>query len=483
MSILRRFGSTDLILLLIVLLVAAGSRVWYLWACADNAQKEGAVQVQDAPRLLRDQPAGAELRDQGPSNELDALVQNLKDQHRFAAPAPLSRGEELTAHTAPGYALFLAGLELSPIDLSPVDRTARWIQCGLGTLTAVFYFLFALRAFANRWVAALTGLGCALHPFWIINTAEIKDGVLATFLLAACLAAGARASQSGGPISSLLYGLALAALALVRAALLPFAIVALLWFLLRCRTVRRGWLCALLAFLGFANGLAPWIIRDWKILGTIVPVADSMYLHLWAGNNPRANGGPQTDATMLEALAEARGEDAERLRERFGQLDQKERYDRLAGEVLKQVQNDPAGTLRRRLQAALDFFFGEEWFKNGILWKSADAEGPEMPSWLAASYQALLYGSLLAMLALGALGWRWTYGWRGEAMPSSLALVWVPLPYVLSHAEALQGPRLPLDGILLCYTAFAIVYLIPPIGATLWPGASYVSEQEDKKQP
>ena len=183
-------------------------------------------------------------------------------------PAPLASGEEVTAHTAPGYALFLAGIALLPVDLPP-DQIVRWIQCGLGTLAAACYFLFALRAFGNRWVAALTGLFCALDPFWIINTAEIKDGVLATFLLAACLFVGIRASQSGGPISSLVYGFALAALALVRAVLLPFALVALLWFLLRCRLVRRGWLCALLAFLGLVIGLSRWTVRDYQIFGDL----------------------------------------------------------------------------------------------------------------------------------------------------------------------------------------------------------------------
>lgn len=476
MTILRRFGSADFLLLLLVLLAAAGSRVWYLSVCADNAQKEGYLQVQDAPPVHP--PAGREPDGAAASNELDSLVHKLKEQHEFAGPAPLAKGEEVTAHTAPGYALFLAGLELSPLDLSPVDRVARWIQCGLGTLTAVFYFFFALRAFANRWVAALTGLFCALHPFWIINTAEIKDGVLTTFLLAASLLLGARASQSGGAISSLLYGLALAALALVRAALFPFTIVAMLWFLLRCRTVRRGWLCALLAFLGFTNGLGPWIVRDYKAFGDLVPIADSTYLHLWAGNNPRANGGPQDTATMLEALAEARGQDQKAVTEELAQREnQKQRYDSLAGEVLKQVQSDPAGTYRRRLQAGLNFIFGADWFKQGVLWKNSGTEETEMPDWLAASYPALLYGSLLGMLVLGLLGWRWTYGWRSTAMPSSLALMWIPLPYVLSHAEALQGPRLPLDGILLCYAAFAIVYLIPPIGSVLWSGAEYQGEQ------
>jgi 4-amino-4-deoxy-L-arabinose transferase-like glycosyltransferase len=456
---LRRFGSADLILLVLVVLVAAGSRVWYLAICADNAQREGPLQVQDAR-----------------PKELAALVQNLKEQHQFAGPAPLSSGEEITAHTAPGYALFLAGLGLLPMDVS-VDQVVRWIQCGLGTLAVICYFLFALRAFGNRWVAALTGLFCALHPFWIINTAEIKDGVLATFLLAVCLFLGIRASQSGGPISSLVYGLALAALALVRAALLPFAIVAVLWFALRCRTVRRGWLCALLAFLGFTIGLSRWIVRDYQAFGDLVPIADSTYLHLWAGNNPRSDGGPQTDATLLEALAQARGEDPKALADQLAHLGQKERYDGLAGDVWKQVQNDPAGIFRGRLAAALDFLFGEEWFQRGVLWKNTGSEETEMPSWLAASYPALLYGTLLGMFALGLLGWRWTFGWRSEAMLSALALVWVPLPYVLSHAEALQGPRLPLDGILLCYAAFVIVYVIPPIGASLWLGPEHPTEK------
>jgi hypothetical protein len=265
--------------------------------------------------------------------------------------------------------------------------------------------------------------------------------------------------------------LALAALALVRAALLPFAIVAMLWFLFRCRTVRRGWLCAVLAFLGFTNGVAPWIIRDYKNLHDLVPIADSTYLNLWAGNNPQANGGPQDDATILESLAKVRGQDQKAVADELASLPQKQRYDALAGEFWNVVQTDPAGTLQHRLQAGLAFFFGEDWFKQGVLWRTSGAEGSTIPGWLGSSYPALLYGSLLGMLVLGLLGWRWTYGWRAAAMPSSLALFWIPLPYVLSHAEALQGPRLPLDGVLLCYAAFAIVYLIPPIGGNLWAGA------------
>ena len=54
--------------------------------------------------------------------------------------------------------------------------------------------------------------------------------------------------------------------------------------------------------------------------------------------------------------------------------------------------------------------------------------------------------------------------WRHAALPSSLAVLWIPLPYLLGHAEALAGPRLPLDGVLLTYAAFALACLFPPVG-------------------
>src|SRR5207253_1312954 len=107
----------------------------------------------------------------------------------------------------------------------------------LGTFTVVCWFFFARRAFSSLLAGTSAGLLGALYPFWILNTAELADGVLVSFLLAAALALGTRGSQVGGPITSLLFGLSLAGIAMVRAALLPFALVAFVWYLFRCRTL------------------------------------------------------------------------------------------------------------------------------------------------------------------------------------------------------------------------------------------------------
>lgn len=455
----RQFGFLDVVLLGLVFATAAGTRAGYLLTCADGGRTAGPLLVQDPSPVLEGLPAGTEFLGRAGPTEQDALVHNLKEHRWFGSLAPFSPAEEQTAHLAPGYP-WLLGLLARAVDPPTFDRTVRWIQVGLGALTAALYFLFTRRAFESRLVALLTGLLCAFYPFWIVNTAAVDDGTLTSFLLALVLFLGARVVQTAGPFASLLYGLTLAALALVRAALLPFSFIAIGWFLLRSRSVSRGWLCAVLAFLGFANGLAPWAVRNYQLFKEPLPVVDSAHLHLWIGNNAKATGGPANDA-MLEAAP------VEKL---VAIKSQPDRYARLGQEWLQTVRQQPVPTLQRRVGAALNFFFGERWFKEQQLADVRAEAGVPMPSWLTDVAPLALLGSLIAMLVLALLGWRWTYSWRREAMPSSLALVWVPLPYILSHAESLSGPRLPLDGVLLCYAAFALACMVPGVGGTLLYG-------------
>jgi 4-amino-4-deoxy-L-arabinose transferase-like glycosyltransferase len=444
------FRLADFLLLVLVVAAAAGARCWYLTACADGGSNSGPLQVQGPP-----------------PPEAEALAQGLRDRQEFLGRAPLAAQEEWTAHAAPGYPALLALAARLPFER---DLAVRWGQAALGALTAGLYFLFARRAFHHVLVAALGGLLYALYPFAVANAAEVNDGTLVSFGLALVLWLGARCGQSGGAFGSLLYGLGLAGLALVRAALLPFGFVAVLWFLLRCRTLPRGWLYGLLAFLGFVNGLVPWALRNYQGTGDMVPVVDSAYLQLWEGNNPKATGGPLTEADLVEALAEARHEAPGQVRAQLEKLPQKERYASLAADVVREVEHNPAGTLRRRIWAGLYFVFGEKWFREQAAWVWDTSASPEIPAWFSRNIEVALLGSLLGMLLLGFAGWRWTYAWCREALPSSLAVVWVALPYLLSHGEWLAGPRLPLDGLLLCYAAFTLVALVPRLGAPLRRG-------------
>lgn len=439
----RRFTWAEGLLLLAILIVAGGVRAGYLISCADYARNDGPLRVET------------------PMPDLDMLVRSLKSDWRFALQMTPQADKQDTAWTAPGYYFTVAAVG-HLVDDPVLPSTMRWLQCGLGTLTAGLYFLFARRAFRSSLVGVLAGVLCAIHPFWILDTATLTDGVTTTFLLALGLFLGGRASQTSGPLGSLLYGLTLAALALVRAAMLPFAFVALAWFLLRSRMPARGWLAALLAFLGFVNGLAPWTIRNWQLFGEPLPIVESTYYHLWIGNKPPESKDSQEDKSEVTDVPRSRT---------WPTLD-----GHYADEIQREMYDRPAETLHRRLMAGLEFIFGERWFKEGRL---ADSTGAEevAPTWLARSYTAVLEGTLLCIVILALLGWRWTYGWRVSAMPSSLAMIWIPLPYVLSHAAALSGPRLPLDGVLLCYAAFALACLLPG-RAHLWAGEQASAVQD-----
>ena len=455
-----RLNFTDYMCLLFVLLLGLGVRGAYLhWAVDDGLGKP-------AWRVQGDQPAfkfgkGKKPPEHDKSVELNNLVENWHEYGEFKCLAPLALEQEVTAHIAPGYSWLFA--QLGRINVND-EQVMRWLQAVIGALTPLCYMLFARRAFGSRRVALLTGLCAALYPFWILNIAELHDGVLATFALAVVLLLGTRGSQDGGVLTSLVFGLSLAGLVMVRAAFLPFSLVALIWFLLNCRKVNMGWLCAVLVCLGYATGLNPWIFRNYQTFGEPVPVVTSTFLHLWMGNNVVATGIDLNEKQLQASLPPAR------YKELLAEKNQAVRYNMLAHDVYDSITSDPKRTCDLRVQATLAYLLGGRWFaeSRGPVGKGAnigqptrevaDPVNPPVWDWFG-DYQAqtLLIFTLLLLFVLSFVGWRLSMSWRHQSRLAALAVFWVPLPYVLSHAEAWSGPRLPLDGVLLCLAAYALV--------------------------
>src|SRR5205823_796687 len=141
-----------------VLGCAGATRVWYVATCTDYGKQSPALRVQ-----------GQSSPD---------LAANLVEYQWFGGTTPLSKDEERTAHIAPGYPMLYASIAYWSDN---ADMLMRWLQCALGTLTVGCYFFFARRAFHSTLIATVAGLFCAGHPFWILNTAELNDGVLISF--------------------------------------------------------------------------------------------------------------------------------------------------------------------------------------------------------------------------------------------------------------------------------------------------------------
>jgi hypothetical protein len=449
MPAVRRFGPLDFVALLIVLAVAGTARVGYLIVYCDSAANAGPLAVEDVSPVLDDLPPGTKLRGREHATELDALIHNVKENNWFGSFAPFSAREEATAHVAPGYA-YLLGFAARYAPEESFDRLVRWTQAGLGTLTALFVFLFGRRVFRSLFVGTLAGLFMAAWPFAVIDTAALADGTLATFLLSAGLWLGARAGTTGGPLASLLFGLTLAGLALTRAALLPYAVLCLAWLLVTTRDQSSGWVSALVAFLGFVAGLAPWTVRNYQTFNEPVPIVSSSYYELWVGNNPAATGGP-VDEAMLEKVP---GPDLAAI------ASQPDRYATLARKIAQEAQDAPTATVQRRVNALLYFLFGQHWFTNQRLADPLTSGGLDHAELILAS-------SLLGAFLFAFLGWRWSFPYKREMIPASLAVIWLPLPYILGHAMGLHGPRLPLDPVILCLAAFALACFVPGVSRSL----------------
>lgn len=459
----RQLGLPDFCLFLGIVLLALALRAGFLVLHAEKGDRESpfAVQVLQPPVAINIDAARVE--EVSSQEELTRLIRNVRESNRYVGKPPLSPEEEPTSHYSPGYP-WMVGLLARVVPVDHLELVVRWIQCVLGGLTAGLYYLFAVRAFWYRGVAVLAGLFCALHPFWIVNVAEIQDGVVTSFLLALTLYFGVAAIQTNGPFASLVFGLGLASLALVRASTLLFGFIGLAWFLLRSRHENRGWICSLLAFLGFVNGLAPWAVRNYQIYSEPVPVITSAWYHLWIGNNPRATGGPLTPA-MTATLTEDQ-------RKNLSGLSQPARYAELGKFVRTEVLSAPVATLNRRLHALVAFLLGDYFLQEGTVIPT-----PDLPS-DSIHYEFVFEAVLLGMLLLAFLGWRWTYGWRKDSILAALALFWLPIPYLLGHAEQMHGPRLPLDGILLTYAAFTLLSLVPISGTNLLQGLKPSFERE-----
>lgn len=456
---MRRFGFLDFLLLLVVFAVAGGVRAGYLMTCADNGNRSGPLRVVEPSPVVPDFAAAEGLREGEKATEQDVLIHNVRMDFWFASRAPFAADEETTAHVSPGFP-YLVGVLSRYVPEDQAEFTVRWAQVGLGAFTAAFYFLFARRAFRSLMVGTLAGLFAAFHPFWVVEVANMNEATLASCALGLCLLLASQAGEKGGALKSLLLGASLAGLALVRAAFLPFSFVMLVWFLLRSRTLRFGWLCALCAFLGFGAALSPWTIRNYQEFNEPVPVVSSTYLHLWIGNNPLATGGPMTEEMR-------KGAPVAELQQIPGQS---ARYARLGRDVAQEVRDNPVRSIQRRLRAILMFCFGARWLADGTIVETT-SEANNMPQWLQDAYPVTFPAVLFGLTVLTFLGWRWTYGWRWECIPAALAMMWVPLPYILGHAGPLSGERLPLDGVLLCLSAFALCCFLPGVGGHLLGGA------------
>jgi hypothetical protein len=363
-----------------------------------------------------------------------------------------------TAHVAPLYPLLLSG----------VYRLCGTYQTTTGRLAqeAIAIVASSLVLLLLPWLAHRLGLSvaagwaAAFVAAWLpANLCNEVTGsheqVLATLALLALLVTCVRLEHENWSGQRALWtaGILLALLALLAP---NFLLIPTLFFLVegwwRLGERRRILRCGLTLLGVVLVAVAPWLVRNYVVLGGFVPLRSNLGLELAAGNRPGANGYTYTEGfhAMHPFYSAAERERLIRVGE-LAYMKDKQR------QALAWIATHPGGFAWLTLRRAWLFWFTPD------------------ESWYTVDCRLRLTARIYGVLGLATLAELLRLLWRGHPAGRLLTctLLGVGLPYFVTHIE--MRYRLPIVGLsalLTCNLAVATgrwlqARLRPPAPASL----------------
>jgi 4-amino-4-deoxy-L-arabinose transferase-like glycosyltransferase len=304
----------------------------------------------------------------------------------------------------------------------------------VSALTCVPVFLIALRSFGQR-TARWSAWAWALSPYGIYFSADwLWSTCLVTFLLALLFLTSIRLEKRPAIVIWLGFGLLCGIAALTEPVILAVAPALGALSCFRLRQESKSWIVpGLTAALAAVIAISPWIARNYLAFHRFIPVRDGFGLELWLGNNGYS-------ARWVNSALHPNHNDAElREYEQSGELTYMAHKQRQALDYIGGHKAWFAGmTVRRILYMWTGFWSFDKTY--------LEQEPLDPPNILVA---VTLNGLALAGL-LVAFRER-----LGAAPRFALALLFFPLAYYITHAEAYYFR--PLDPLIAILAIFAVV--------------------------
>jgi hypothetical protein len=209
------------------------------------------------------------------------LAQHLESTGEYALA-------HLRAYTPPGYPSFLGGL----LRLGADSRTIQIVQNVLYLLAVLILAVLAGQKQGSR-AGMFVGALALLSPNWLLLPQRVLSETLFVILMATgafVALAGPTPPRSGRALlTGLVFGLAalVREMGLVLAGVMALVLGVWAW---RAGTWPRGIALGASVLLGSAAVVFPWSVRNYVILGQVVPICVNGPINLYIGNNPEATG-------------------------------------------------------------------------------------------------------------------------------------------------------------------------------------------------
>jgi 4-amino-4-deoxy-L-arabinose transferase-like glycosyltransferase len=207
--------------------------------------------------------------------------------------------------------------------------------------------MLAREMFGNT-SAIITAVLTAIYPYYVVHDTALQETSLYTFLMAFAMMLLLRARRSGSVATGAGAGFALGAAVLTRANLAPFVLLAPFWLVLagglRAAPWRRRLCVAVLCASAGALAISPWLIRSYRITGSII-LSGQSGLHLWLGNNSHTFiGYPEEsiDRTGQDAFAALSDQERRELDHKSNQAEVDKWYQQKAWDYIRE---DPWRTI------------------------------------------------------------------------------------------------------------------------------------------
>ncbi len=345
--------------------------------------------------------------------EMGWTARSIALGHGFSGPFQQITGP--TAIVPPLYPYLLAGIFKLFGLYTPLAAFVALLMGSLfSALTCIPVYGAAREASGER-LARWAAVGWAIYPFAVyFSAARIWDYALTSLVFACCFWWSMRLHRAVRVRTWILFGVVFGVGALSNpsiVSMLPFLLLIAVW---RGRQIGvPAFKRAMIAFAAFVLTMAPWTIRNERVLHIAAPLRDGFWLELYAGNigDPTNSNSPSAHPASNPAEMA--------LYAQMGEPAYMAQKQAMAIETISEHKRMFVHDSARRF---LRYWTGYWSFSPAYL-EHEPFDLPNVP-----------FCTTLSLLLIGGLVTSWRNR-RGTLLPFALLVVLFPIPYYLTHAS------------------------------------------------